>query len=173
LLFSILTSLNLPAALDDVTNAQTLPESLRQKSAKVKADGGLQELERMINELPILQKRNKEILDEVGHKIRVKKERIFFVQTSRVLAEERSSDDALRAQFKEKWTRMASEKLTDPLWAELGKYKGIVETAANADAVVRQKFAKCREAIELLSRPEVGVLIRLESFNIQQILSRT
>jgi programmed cell death 6-interacting protein len=63
---SILTSLNLPAALDDVTNAQTLPESLRHKSAKVKADGGLQELERMINELPILQKRNKEILDEVG-----------------------------------------------------------------------------------------------------------
>ena len=71
-----------------------------------------------------------------------------------MLNEEKSSDDALRAQFKERWSRLASEKLTDPLWQEIGKFKGILETATAADGIVRGKFAKCRDAIELLSRPE-------------------
>jgi programmed cell death 6-interacting protein len=63
--FRILASLNLPAALDDACNHETLPESIREKSSRVKAAGGIDELSRVIADLPNLLIRNKEILEEV------------------------------------------------------------------------------------------------------------
>lgn len=62
---SILASLNLPAALDDAEGGRTLPESLRDKSAKVKAAGGVQAIDKMIADLPAMAARNREIIDEV------------------------------------------------------------------------------------------------------------
>jgi programmed cell death 6-interacting protein len=59
-----LASLNLPAALED-TSGNTLPQSLVDKASAVRNNGGIQELERMIQELPELLQRNKDILDEV------------------------------------------------------------------------------------------------------------
>uniref|UniRef100_A0A914X123 BRO1 domain-containing protein n=1 Tax=Plectus sambesii TaxID=2011161 RepID=A0A914X123_9BILA len=138
LMNGILASLNLPAALDDACNHETLPESIREKSAKVKAAGGIDSLTQSVTELPSLLTRNKEILEE----------------TSRLLTEEKQSDVQLRAQFKEKWTRMASERLTEPLWQEIGKYRGILDTAANADNIVRTKLDANRRGLELLSKPE-------------------
>jgi programmed cell death 6-interacting protein len=61
---SVLASLNLPAALED-TSESSLPQSLVDKASAVKNNGGIQELERMIQELPDLLQRNKDILDEV------------------------------------------------------------------------------------------------------------
>uniref|UniRef100_F1KVB4 Apoptosis-linked gene 2-interacting protein X 1 n=1 Tax=Ascaris suum TaxID=6253 RepID=F1KVB4_ASCSU len=134
----ILASQNLPAALDDATNQETLPESIRQKSSKVKSMGGIDAVTSLIADLPNLYKRNQEILDE----------------TLRLLNEEKDSDDRLRAQFKEKWTRMTSDKLTAPLHQEVGKYRGILQAATNADQIVKQKMDENREAIKLLSLPE-------------------
>ncbi|KHN82501.1 Apoptosis-linked protein [Toxocara canis] len=134
----ILASQNLPAALDDATNQEALPESIRQKSSKVKALGGIDAVTSMIADLPNLYKRNQEILDE----------------TLRLLNEEKESDDRLRAQFKEKWTRMGSERLTAPLHQEVGKYRGILQAATNADQIVKQKMEENREAIKLLSLAE-------------------
>lgn len=51
---------------------------------------------------------------------------------------------------------MPSEKLTEPLWQEVGKYKQILDTAANADNIVRQKFEANRNGFETLSKPEVS-----------------
>lgn len=138
LMNGILASLNLPAALDDVTNHETLPESIREKSSKVKAAGGIDGLNRAVTELPSLLIRNKEILEE----------------TTRLLTEEKQSDEQLRAQFKEKWTRMGSERLTEPLWQEIGKYRGILDTASNADNIVRTKLDANRRGLELLSKTE-------------------
>lgn len=76
---------------------------------------------------------------------------------ARVLNEEKASDDQLRAQFKEKWTRMASDRLTAPLWQDIGKNRGIMEAAVRADQVVRGKYEQHRNAIEQLSKPEVLV----------------
>lgn len=67
---SILASLNLPAALDDVTNQEALPESIRQKSSKVKTYGGIDAITSLIADLPNIQKRNQEILDEVSFSCR-------------------------------------------------------------------------------------------------------
>ncbi|KAF8359647.1 alx-1 [Pristionchus pacificus] len=138
LMNGILASLNLPAALDDVTSTETLPESIKLKSAKVKQAGGITELHRLFNELPGLYKRNEEIIDEAA----------------RLLKEEQSSDDNLRTQFGSRWTRMSSQQLTGPLLQELGKYRGILATASNADKMVKTKFEQNREGIELLSRAE-------------------
>ncbi|VDK84872.1 unnamed protein product [Litomosoides sigmodontis] len=115
----ILASLNLPAALDDVTNHEVLPESIRQKSSKVKSQGGINALINLMADLPNIHKRNQEILDE----------------TLRLLNEEKESDDRLRSQFKDKWTRMASDQLTAPLHQECGKYRGILHAASNADGM--------------------------------------
>jgi hypothetical protein len=44
-----------------------MPESIREKSSRVKSAGGIESLSEMIAELPNLYQRNKEILDEVGN----------------------------------------------------------------------------------------------------------
>uniref|UniRef100_A0A8R1TL16 BRO1 domain-containing protein n=1 Tax=Onchocerca volvulus TaxID=6282 RepID=A0A8R1TL16_ONCVO len=134
----ILASLNLPAALDDVTNHEILPESIRQKSSKVKSQGGINAITQLIADLPHIRKRNQEILDE----------------TLRLLNEEKENDDRLRSQFKDKWTRMASDQLTAPLHQECGKYRGILHAAANADETVKQKLEENKEGIRLLSATE-------------------
>ena len=64
LLYSVLASLNLPAALED-TSGSSLPQSLVDKAATVQGEGGIEELQRMIRELPDLLQRNRDILDEV------------------------------------------------------------------------------------------------------------
>ncbi|GMT17146.1 hypothetical protein PFISCL1PPCAC_8443 [Pristionchus fissidentatus] len=138
LMNGILASLNLPAALDDVVSTETLPESIKLKSAKVKQSGGIAELHRLFNDLPALYRRNEEILDEAA----------------RLLKEEESSDNNLRTQFGTRWTRMSSQQLTGPLLQELGKYRGILATASNADKMVKTKFEQHREGIEMMSRTE-------------------
>lgn len=50
---------------------------------------------------------------------------------------------------------MPSDKLTIPLTQELGKYRGILHTATNADSIVQQKFDSTYKGIEILSKSEV------------------
>ncbi|VDP19814.1 unnamed protein product [Soboliphyme baturini] len=138
LMNGMLASLNLPAAIDDFCRPEALPESIREKSNSVKSSGGIAALSAGINELPNLLRRNQEILSE----------------TVRLLTEEKACDDNLRQQFKDKWSRMASEKLTEPLWQEVKKYQQILETAANADGILRNKLATHRQGIGLLSQSE-------------------
>uniref|UniRef100_A0A5S6QRD4 N-acetyltransferase domain-containing protein n=1 Tax=Trichuris muris TaxID=70415 RepID=A0A5S6QRD4_TRIMR len=138
MLNSLLTSLNLPTALEDVSNADALPESIREKSTKIKSLGGLSALKKSIDDLPQLYQRNKEILDE----------------TKRLLNEEKASDEQLRSQFKNKWTRMSSDKLTEPLWQEIAKFQSVLDAAKNADAIVQQGLSQHFEGIEKLSKNE-------------------
>jgi hypothetical protein len=51
-----------------------MPQSLKDKSAAVMAAGGLEELTKMIAELPDLLQRNREILDEADRMLREEKE---------------------------------------------------------------------------------------------------
>uniref|UniRef100_A0AC35UA02 BRO1 domain-containing protein n=1 Tax=Rhabditophanes sp. KR3021 TaxID=114890 RepID=A0AC35UA02_9BILA len=139
---AILVSLNLPAALDDVTNHEKCPESIRQKGMKIRNAGGLSALNRMMNDIPDLFKNNEQILNE----------------TEKLIGEEKEVDDNLRAQFKERWTRTKSDELTPPLLQQVGKYKGIMHTASNADQLVRNKFNEARSGIEILSKPEVDLV---------------
>ncbi len=71
------------------------------------------------------------------------------------LDEEENSDKALRDQFKERWTRTPSDKLTTPIRTEGNKYKQIIDNAIQADHVVKERYQKHKESIELLSKPPV------------------
>ena len=64
LVISVLASLNLPAAIEDLSG-QTVPKSMLDKSAAVIEKGGLQALDTYMQDLPELLQRNREILDEV------------------------------------------------------------------------------------------------------------
>lgn len=67
---SVLASLNLPAALED-TNGISVPPSLIEKSETVRREGGLKQIESMLQELPDLLKCNQQILNEVRYYCRV------------------------------------------------------------------------------------------------------
>lgn len=66
--FSILASLNLPAALEDSAGG-ALPQSLVEKSSAIVALGGINALNDQITELPELLQRNRDILDEVSQMV--------------------------------------------------------------------------------------------------------
>lgn len=130
----LLVSLNLPAAIEDF-NGNEVPQSLIAKAEFIRASGGIKVLETTMNDLPELLQRNKDILDEA----------------ERMLSEEQDSDDHLRAQFQNRWTRTPSQKLTEHFRINTQKYRGIINNAIAADRVVREKFETHRDAVNLLS----------------------
>ena len=84
-------------------------------------------------------------------------------QAEKCLNEEGESDDRLRTQFKERWTRTKSESLTGPLRSEASKYRQIITNAINADGIVKERYNKHRNAIDLLSKPDVSVYVFLST----------
>ncbi|XP_026475185.1 programmed cell death 6-interacting protein [Ctenocephalides felis] len=132
----VLASLNLPAAIEVTSECDGLPPSLLEKAETVRSKGGVAKLQTLLHDLPELLQRNKDILDE----------------SIRLLDEEESSDNSLREQFKEKWIRMPSAKITQPLKANTDKYQQIINNATQADNTVKQKFQTYLEGMELLSK---------------------
>jgi len=123
LLNELLSSMNLPAALEDTTGGGC-PPSLKEKSASVMEAGGVAQLEKLMQELPELLQRNTDLLNE----------------SERMLREEKDSDDKLRAQYKDKWNRTPSDKLTSTFTTNASKYRSIINTAQDADSIVKDKF---------------------------------
>lgn len=135
---SALSALNLPAAIEDVSaQSNKLPQSLIDKSQLIKDRGGIQKVDSMMAELPPLLKRNTEILDE----------------SKRILDEEAASDNELRAQLGNKWTRTPSAQLNTYLFKEVEDYKNIINNAIRANSIIEEKYKKNRDGIQLLSRP--------------------
>ena len=90
-----------------------VPASILEKSAAVVSTGGVDYLDKLIRELPDLLTRNNDILTEA----------------ERMLREEKEADDKMRGQYKERWTRTGSDKLTETFTANAVKYKTIIGNA--------------------------------------------
>ena len=63
--YSVLASLNLPAAIEDL-QGEKVPKSVLDKSTAVTGKGGLQAIDKLMQDLPELLQRNREIMDEVN-----------------------------------------------------------------------------------------------------------
>lgn len=149
---ALLSSYNLPAAVETTASGSTLPPSLLEKANDVHEKGGIDSLQRMINELPELLKRNREILDEA----------------ERMLNDEKSADEQLRMKFAEQWTRTPSTNLTQTFRENCTSYRKIIDNAINADKTVREKFEQSREGIEILSMSQDELAIKIPSASSEQ-----
>lgn len=136
--------MNLPAAIED-TSGTEIPQSLLDKALYVRDAGGIRGLEAAMKELPDLLQRNKELLDEVKKNTRTSlllyiifdgsSTTRYLLQSDRMLQEERDSDNQLREQFKERWKRTPSARLTEQFVSNLQKYREIINNAVVADKV--------------------------------------
>ncbi|KAH9410406.1 Rhophilin, Rho GTPase binding protein [Tyrophagus putrescentiae] len=138
---AVLASLNLPAAIEDVKGVE-VPKSLKEKAQSIQEKGGIDELERLINELPDLLTRNREILDEI----------------ERSLQQEEESDNKLKQQFGEKWKRTPSKQLSSTWTGHIAKYRNILQNAVQADNKVKEKYNSNVEKMKLLSNSSGSAL---------------
>uniref|UniRef100_A0A663M6I0 BRO1 domain-containing protein n=1 Tax=Athene cunicularia TaxID=194338 RepID=A0A663M6I0_ATHCN len=144
----VLASLNLPAAIEDVSG-DTVPQSILNKSKSVIEQGGIQTVDQLIKDLPELLQRNKEILDE----------------SLRLLDEEETTDNDLRTKFKERWQRTPSNELYKPLRTEGANYHNILNKAVQADGQVKERYQSHRDTIALLCKPESELNAAIPSAN--------
>nr|XP_033786238.1 programmed cell death 6-interacting protein isoform X2 [Geotrypetes seraphini] len=144
----VLASLNLPAAVEDMSG-DTVPQSILEKSKAVIEQGGIQTVDQLIKDLPELLQRNREILDE----------------SLKYLDEEEATDNDLRTKFKERWQRTPSNELYKPLRAEGTNFCTILDKAVSADAVVKQNYQMHHETLVLLCKPEAELNAAIPSAN--------
>lgn len=149
---------NLPAAIEDLgNNDNKIPQSLIEKSKLIKDKGGIQKIDQMFSELPSLLTRNTEILNEA----------------KRILEDEEKSDNELKANLKEKWTRTGSKMLNEPLLTEIRQYEQIIANAIKANNTIEDKYKRHRDSIILLSKSEFQIASELPPASAVAALQNT
>ncbi|KAM9340432.1 programmed cell death 6-interacting protein isoform 2-T2 [Symphorus nematophorus] len=144
----VLASLNLPAALEDLSG-DSIPQSIAEKARSIVQQGGLQSIEQLIKDLPELLTRNREILDE----------------SLKMLDDEETTDNELRTKFSQRWNRTPSGDLYKPLRAEGANFRNILDKAVQADQVVKDRYNTHCEMITLLCKPENELNAAIPSAN--------
>ncbi|XP_034455456.1 programmed cell death 6-interacting protein isoform X2 [Hippoglossus hippoglossus] len=132
----VLASLNLPAALEDLSG-DSIPPSIAEKARSIVQQGGLQSIEQLIKDLPELLTRNREILDE----------------SLKMLDDEETTDNELRTKFNQRWNRTPSGDLYKPLRAEGSNFRNLLDKAVQADQVVKDRYSVHCDMITLLCKP--------------------
>ncbi|KAL6057405.1 pH-response regulator protein palA/rim20 [Balamuthia mandrillaris] len=133
-----LSSMNLPAAIESLETPEGIPESLRLQMEVVRKDGGADYLSELMETLQNLSAEDQRILTEA----------------IKYLDEEEAEDTDVRRQFGDRWDRPLSHNLAKNLREDSAKYKSNMEHALKSDEIVRTKFLKHREAIDILCKPE-------------------
>ncbi|XP_070777961.1 programmed cell death 6-interacting protein isoform X4 [Enoplosus armatus] len=144
----VLASLNLPAALEDLSG-DSIPQSIAEKARSIVQQGGLQSIEQLIRDLPELLTRNREILDE----------------SLKMLDDEETTDNELRTKFNQRWNRTPSGDLYKPLRAEGANFRSILDKAVQADQVVKDRYNTHCDMITLLCKPENELNAAIPSAN--------
>ncbi|XP_026535312.1 programmed cell death 6-interacting protein isoform X2 [Notechis scutatus] len=144
----VLASLNLPAAIEDVSG-DSIPQSILQKSKSVIEQGGVEAIDQLMKDLPELLQRNREILDE----------------SLRILDEEEATDNELKNKFKERWQRTSSNDLYKSLRAEGSNFRNVLDKAVQADKQVKERYQSHRDTISLLCKSEQELNAAIPSAN--------
>ncbi|XP_058040348.1 programmed cell death 6-interacting protein isoform X2 [Ahaetulla prasina] len=144
----VLASLNLPAAIEDVSG-DSIPQSILQKSKSVIEQGGVEAIDQLMKDLPELLQRNREILDE----------------SLRILDEEEATDNELKNKFKERWQRTPSNDLYKSLRAEGTNFRNVLDKAVQADKQVKERYQSHRDTISLLCKSEQELNAAIPSAN--------
>jgi programmed cell death 6-interacting protein len=75
-----------------------------------------------------------------------------------MIRNEKESDDQLREQFKDRWTRTSSDKLTETFRANMAKYREIINNAMQADKLIRDRFETHHRGMDLLTKGQDDLL---------------
>ncbi|VDD82790.1 unnamed protein product [Mesocestoides corti] len=135
----VMSSLNLPAAVQDKEDSDdVVPTSLREKSASIRQQGGVQMLREKISSLSDGNTRNVEIVDNIASTI----------------DEEEKTDNDLRARYAEKWDRQSSSKLNAGWRAEISKHRQLLQQASQTDSGLKTRFNSQESSFERLSASE-------------------
>nr|CAH8847369.1 unnamed protein product [Trichobilharzia regenti] len=142
----IMASYNLPAALQ-VVGSGMIPDTLLSKAACIRRDGGADKLYEQLMSIPECVQRNKEII----------------AAEKASLDDEEKSDNNLRGQYGERWTRKPSNELTLAWRSDIQKCLSLLEQTTKTDASLIERFEKHKYHLELLSKPEDALIAAVRS----------
>lgn len=147
ILDTILANLNLPLAIEEKKKSQPVHQSLREKSTFIKQLGGIEALENILKQLPVVSKKNQDIINT----------------SIEMLIKEQDADNELRIKYKDKWTRTTSDKLTVKLRKSLQAYQDTIHHAYEADEILKKLYEENKEYINILNMDEKKLLRKLSS----------
>lgn len=150
-----LADLNLPAALEATQQPLGVPPTLLEKSTAVQAEGGLERLETMMQDVRRVAKVNQKMLQEVRHALRYGFQTRSLTgiakQSNELLDQEAETDAAHRSGHGTmRWTRPPSDESAAPLRQRAEQLVGLLGAAGESDSLVRNKFGEWEEAIRTL-----------------------
>ncbi|KAH8877924.1 Programmed cell death 6-interacting protein [Schistosoma japonicum] len=132
-----LASYNLPAALQ-AKESNSILDSILSKAVSIRHEGGAEKLYQQLMSIPECVQRNKEIIEAERS----------------ALDDEEKSDDSLRTQYGERWSRKPSKEL-NKLWrSDIQKCLNLLEQTTKTDASLLERYEKYEEELEMLSKPE-------------------
>ncbi|KAF8561452.1 hypothetical protein P879_08519 [Paragonimus westermani] len=143
---AVMVSLNLPAAVQ-LNSTGELDSGLLKNAAKIRQQGGVERLREHVYSLPHSAERNREILH----------------QQQTTLDDEEKTDDNLRAQFGERWTRQPSRKLNEQWRNDIQKMCNFLVETEKTDKMLASRFEEHAALFELLSKSDDEILATLRS----------
>ncbi|KAJ1879910.1 pH-response regulator protein palA/rim20 [Coemansia sp. RSA 1722] len=135
---SVLSSLNLPYALEAIQKPVGLPPSILVGADEIRSEGGLLGLKRLLDSAIAANKRAFEFLDE----------------SEKTLAEEADEDRRVRynaSSGSERATRPPSRELTATLYSEIARFRDTLHEASKKDALIKGIIDKWSSFLSLLS----------------------
>lgn len=143
-----LEEMNLPAALQVITDPNTVPKELLDKADRVRSMGGAAKLVEMLSNLEAPRVEIRQKLDDAKAEID---------------AEEQEDNEMRAAHGTEKWCRTPSAEQNGKMRAEGFKLQGWVNAAADGDSKIKTDFDAAHSGIVVVTKPAAELLAILPS----------
>ncbi|CAH8628319.1 unnamed protein product [Dicrocoelium dendriticum] len=138
---AVMCSLNLPAAIQLSSSEQNY-DSILQGAARIRQQGGADRLREQVFSLPDSAERNRQILR----------------QQANTLDDEEKTDENLRKQFGERWTRKPSKELNEQWRKDIQKMLNFLVETEKTDAMLANRFEEQAYFYELLSKTDLEIV---------------